>query len=118
MCPQLGHWGIWQPLNVVEQEEVGGRPMIRAEKDLTKVPLITSADLVVARRRTNLNHISSNWDMAKLTNLLTGATRHITSINPAPMGALSLNYGPAAWKHLRHSEMLRLWTKFTDPHSH
>lgn len=83
-CLQLGHWETWQPLTVVEQEEVGEGEMTRVEKDLMKVRLITQADLVVAKRRTNPNHTSSSWDMAKLTNLPTGATRHSTSTKPAP----------------------------------
>lgn len=84
MCPQLCHWETWQPQTTVEQEEVGERERTRVEKDLMKVPLITLADLVVARRRTNPSHTSSSWDMVRLTNLLTGATRLNISTNPVP----------------------------------
>lgn len=118
MSPQLGRWEIWQLLTVVVQEEVGEKEMTRVEMDVLKVPLITLVGLVVARRRRNLSPTSSSWAVARLTNLLTGATRHSTSTNPVLTRALSLSCGPAAWKHLHLSEMWRLWTMFTGPRSH
>lgn len=90
--------------------------MTRVERDLMKVPLTNSANLVVVRGRKN--HTSSSWITVRLTNHLTGANRHNTSANPALTWALSLSCGPAAWKHPHPAEMLRLWTTFTGPRSH